>query len=102
MLSLVRDQLDESSASFWTDAQLTRYINRGKDRVWNRLKAANEYYCTVTRTSNDGALTIQGESYTASSFRIVAGTSDYTLPPDFDQMSSIEVITSGLEYIQFT
>ena len=97
-----RDQLDEDSPSFWTDDQLDRYINRGKDRVWNRLKAANEYYCTVTRTSNDGALTIQGESYNASSFRIVAGTADYTLPPDFDQMSSIEVITSGMEYVTFT
>ena len=102
MRTLVRDQLDEASASFWTAQQIDNYINRGKDRVWNRLKAANEYYCTVTRTSNDGALTIQGESYTASSFRIVAGTSDYTLPPDFDQMSSIEVITSGQEDVTFT
>ena len=98
----VRDQLDESSASFWTDAQLNRYINRAKDRVWNRLKAANEYYCTVTRTSNDGALTIQGESYTASAFRIVAGTSDYVLPPDLDTLSIIECITSGYEDLTFT
>ena len=102
MRLLVRDQLDEMSASFWTDAQIDRYINRGKDRVWNRLKAVNEYYCTVTRTSLDGALTIQGESYTASAFQIVSGTSDYTLPPDFDQMSMIEVITSGREDITFT
>jgi hypothetical protein len=102
MRTLVRDQLDESSASFWTDAQINRYVNRAKDRVWNRLKAANEYYCTVTRTSNDGSLTIQGESYNASSFRIVAGTTDYTLPPDFEQLSSIESISSGLESVFFT
>jgi len=102
MRLLVRDQLDESSASFWTDAQLLRYLNRAQSRVWNRLKAANEYYCTVTRTSNDGALTIQGESYTASAFRIVAGTSDYVLPPDFDQMSTIEVITLGYEELSIT
>lgn len=97
-----RDQLDEASASFWTDAQIDRYVNRGMHRVWNRLKAANEYYCTVTRTSLDGALTIQGESYSSTSFQIVAGTSDYTLPPDFDQMSTIEVITSGFEDLTFT
>lgn len=102
MRSLVRDQLDESTASFWTDDQIDRYINRAKDRVWNRLKAANEYYCTVTRTSNDGALTIQGESYNASSFRIVAGTTDYTLPPDFEQLSSIESISAGLESVYFS
>ena len=100
--SLVRDQLDEASASFWTEDQITRYINRGKDRVWNRLKAANEYYCSVTRTSNDGALTIQGESYNASSFRVIAGTTDYLLPPDFDQLCSIEVIQSGYEDVFFT
>ena len=99
---LVRDQLDELSASFWSDAQILRYINRGKDRVWNRLKAVNEYYCTVTRTSNDGVLTIQGESYTANAFRLLAGTSDYVLPPDFDQMSAIECITSGYTDLSIT
>lgn len=98
----VRDQLDEASASFWTDLQINRYLNRAKDRVWTRLRALNEYYCTITRTSNDGAFTIQGESYNTSSFRIVAGTSDYALPPDFDQMSAIECITSGFEDLSFT
>ena len=102
MRLLVRDQLDEASASFWTDAQLLRYLNRAKDRVWTRLRALNEYYCTVTRTSTDGALTIQGESYAASAFRIVAGTSDYALPPDFDSMSTIEVITPGYEDLNIT
>ena len=35
---MVRDVLDESSASFWTDAQLLRYLNRAKDRVWSRIR----------------------------------------------------------------
>lgn len=99
---LVRDQLDEANASFWTESQITRYINRAKDRVWDRLKALNESYCTVTRTSLDGTLTIQGESYLASSFRLVAGTYDYTLPPDLDEIKLIECVTSGHEDLTFT
>jgi hypothetical protein len=97
----VRDRLDESTASFWTNAQLTRYINRAKDRVWNRVKSLNEDYFAVTRTSEDGSLTILSESYDASSFQIVAGTRDYTLPPDFSEMKLIECIESGYEHVRF-
>lgn len=100
--TMVRDQLDEVSPTFWSEAQLTRYINRARRRVWNRLKALNEYYCAISRTSLDGALTIQGESYAAASFQIVAGVADYTLPPDFASMSAIECITSGYEDLTFT
>jgi hypothetical protein len=100
--TLVRDQLDESSAAFWTDTQLNRYINRAKDRVWNRLKELNEYYCSVVRTSLDGTLTIQGESYDTTSMQIIAGTSDYVLPPDFDGMLTMECITSGFQDLTFT
>lgn len=98
---MVRDLLDESSASFWTDLQLKRYINAAKDRVWSRVKALNADYFDVSRTSLDGALTIQGESYTATAFQIVAGTRDYVLPPDFSEMRLIEVITSSYEDVRF-
>src|SRR5690349_15986438 len=94
----VRDRLDESSASFWTDAQLTRYLNRAKDRVWSRIRALEEDYFDISRTSLDGTLTINGESYAASSFAIAVGTSDYNLPPDFVEMRSVECITSGYEF----
>ena len=100
--TMVRDLLDEPTASFWTDSQLNRYINQAKDRVWNRVKALNEDYWDISRTSQDGSLTIQGESYLASSFAIVAGTTDYILPPDFVEMKLIEVLTSGYEWVQFT
>lgn len=97
----VRDVLDESSASFWSDAQLNRYINRAKDRVWNRVKSLNEDYFAVTRRSTDGSLTILGETYSAASFAIAAGTRDYTLPPDFAEMRLIRCITTGFEDIRF-
>lgn len=97
----VRDNLDEATASFWSNAQLNRYINRAKDRVWNRVKALNEDYFTITRASTDGSLTILGETYAASSFQIVSGTRDYTLPPDFSEMKLIEVTTDNYEDVRF-
>lgn len=102
LLTGVRDQLDEASPSFWTDAQLTRYINRALSRARNRLKEVNENYLLISRTSLDGVLTIQGESYDTSNFRIVSGTSDYYLPPDFDQLAIIECIQGGYENVLFT
>lgn len=97
----VRDRLDESTAAFWTDAQLNRYLNRAKDRVWSRVRALEEDYFDTSRTSQDGSLTILGETYAASSFKITSGTSDYTLPPDFAEMRAMEVITSGYEWVLF-
>ena len=98
----VRDRLDESSASFWSNAQIDRYVNRAKDRVWNRVKALNEDYFAVTRLSTDGSVTILGETYATSSFQIVASVRDYTLPPDFSEMRLIEVTTTNYEDVRFT
>ena len=38
----VRDNLDEASASFWSNAQLLRFINRAKDRVWVEVRKLKE------------------------------------------------------------
>lgn len=98
----VRDNLDEPTPAFWTNAQLLRFINRAKNRVWNEAKKLKADYFDVTRTSTDGSLTILGETYAATGFQIVAGTRDYTLPPDFSEMRLIEVTTSGYEHVRFT
>ena len=97
----VRANLDEATAAFWTNAQLLIYLNRSKNRVWREVRKLKEDFFLIQRTSTDGALTILGESYTASSFAIVAGTRTYTLPPDFVEMKLIEVTTSGYEFVRF-
>lgn len=102
MRLLVRDQLDEVSPAFWTENQITRYINRAKDRVWNRLKAAVEGYHATTRDSDDTSGPILGETYDPADLQIVAGQTDYPLPPDFDTLLTIECITSGFEDLDFT
>src|SRR5881409_1068320 len=88
----VRDNLDEASASFWSNAQLNRFINRAKDRVWTEVRKLKEDYFLVTRTSTDGNIVIFGNLYDTASFQISnAGTLSYMLPPDHAEMKLIEV-----------
>ena len=44
LLTNTRDYLDESSASRWTDAELTRYVNQGLRQVQSQIQRANEDY----------------------------------------------------------
>lgn len=97
----VRDNLDEVSPSFWSDAQLLRSINRARDRVWTEVKRLKDDYFLVSRTSLDGTLTILAESYAATSFQIVAGTKEYALPFDVSELKLIECLTSGYEHVRF-
>lgn len=99
----VRDNLDESTASFWTNAQLNRFLNRAKDLVWVEMrKLRPDDYFVTNRASTDGTVTILSESYATSSFQIPTGnTFTRTLPPDFAEMKRIEVITSDYEWVQF-
>ena len=102
MRTAVRDNLDEDTASFWTNPQLTRMINRAKDRVWVEVRKLKDDYFLLNRSSTDGTVTILGESYATSSFQIPSGnTFTRTLPPDFSEMKRIEVITSDYEDVQF-
>lgn len=98
----VRTNLDENAASFWTDAQLIAYIDQAYTLVWLEVKRVKADYFTVERTSLDGAVTILGESYDTSSFRLAAGTTRYTLPPDVAEIKLVECITSGYEQVVFT
>ena len=44
LLTQTRDYLDEPTASRWSDAELTRYINAGLRQVQSQIQAANEDY----------------------------------------------------------
>lgn len=97
----VRNVCDEPSASFWSESQLTSYINRAKDRVWQEVNKLRDDYFALDRTSLDGTVTIFGASYATSSFAIVAGTRTYSLPPDMNTIRLIECITSTYEDVSF-
>lgn len=44
LLTQTRDYIDETTASRWTDAELTRYVNQGLNQVQSQIQAANEDY----------------------------------------------------------
>jgi hypothetical protein len=100
--SAIRTNWDEISPSFWPVGDPIQFINRAKDRVVLEVRKAQQDYLEVTRTSLDGALTILGESYNASAFRLVVGVRDYLLPPDFSELVSNQCISSGFEWLRLT
>ncbi len=98
----VRDNLDEPTPSFWSNAQLNRFINRAKDRVWTEVRKLKEDYYLLSRSSTDGSIVIFGNTYDCASFQISnSGTQTYQLPPDFAEMKLIECITPNYEYVRF-
>ena len=97
MTTAVRSNLDEISPSFWSPGDITQYLNRSKDKAWMEVRKADLGYHEVTRTSLDGVQTILGESYDCVNFRIVPGTRNYLLPPDFESLVSNQCLTSGRE-----
>src|SRR5262245_53882181 len=102
MRTAVRTNLDEASASFWSNTQIDGFINQGKDRVWTEVRKLKEDYFLVQRTSLDGSVSILGSSYDTSNFRITSsGTLTYSLPPDLVEVKLIECITSSYEYVRF-
>ena len=100
MRTAVRTNLDEPTASFWSDTQLTGFINRSKDRVWQEVRKANQDYFVVTRVSNDGIVSILGENYNCANFQVAINTLDFTLPPDFATMISNRCQTAGYEWLR--
>jgi hypothetical protein len=102
MVTAIRTNLDEVSPSFWAAADIPQFVNRAKDRVWMEVRKAQQDYFVVTRSSLDGVTSVLGESYDAAAFRLVPGTRDYLLPPDFALLLSNRVITSGYEWLRLS
>jgi len=80
----VRDHLDEDSASYWTDASLTRQIVRSASALWKRIvQIRKDYFLSAT----PGTLTL------------ASGTFRYALPSDFFEVKLIRTTTSGQENV---
>lgn len=101
MRTLVRDGVDEDTASNWSDAKLNRAINKAAQRVWMECRALKDDFFLTSRTSLDGTATILGTSYATSDFAISVGVKTRTLPPDVAEVKLIECITSGYEHVVF-
>lgn len=101
LLTAVRSNLDESTASFWTDTELYNFLIRAKDKVWMEVTKLQENFFTRVLNSTGGSVTILGATYATSNLGITVGGSTLTLPGDFASLKSLEVITSDYEWVPF-
>ena len=59
LLTETRDFLDEGTADRFSDAELTRYINRGMRQVQSQIQAANEDYFVRVETATAATATYE-------------------------------------------
>lgn len=83
-LSRIRYRIGETTAGFWTDAELISYINDAKDDLYNAILTINKDYFEKS-----------------ASVTVSAGTHKAELPSDFQRLKSIRMSTVGYEDTQF-
>lgn len=90
MITVIRDNLDETTAGYWSDAEITRRIVRRFRSLWSRMIAIRDDWF---------------RSATAATLTLVSGTSRYTFAgmsvTDFFRVASIRTTTSGKEVVQW-
>ena len=74
ILTDARSLLDETTATFWTQAQLLRWVNYTQMRLFRRIVQAYEDYFMVTATQN-----------------LTSGTDNYNQPSQFWKMRRMEL-----------
>ena len=82
-----------------TAAELTAWADEGNRKLEWKLRETNSSYFEKTLASTSStAVVYEGVSYTPStSLPLAASTNTLTLPPDFQEMRTVRVITSGYE-----
>lgn len=86
MTTLIRDNLDEATAGYWTDAEIQRKIVRRFRELWSRIIAIRDDWF---------------KSSTAATVTLSSGTLKYALAADFFRVASIRTTTSGREAVQW-
>lgn len=90
MITVIRDNLDEATAGYWSDAEITRRIVRRFRSLWSRIIAIRDDWF---------------RSATPATLTLVAGTSRYTFSgmsvTDFFRVATIRTTTSGKEAVQW-
>jgi hypothetical protein len=78
--TLIRDNLDESVAGYWSDTEIQRKIIRRFRELWSRIIPIRADWF---------------KSATPYTLNIVAGTMQYSMPSDFFRVCAIRTTTSG-------
>ena len=81
----IRYRIGESIPSYWSDSELTSYINDAKDDLFNAILTINKDFfeksCTITTSTT---------------------TNRILLPTDFQRLKLLRMITPGLEAVIFS
>lgn len=90
MITVIRDNVDEATAGYWSDAEITRRIVRQFRSLWSRMIAIRDDWF---RSATPGTMTL------------VAGTSRYTFAgmsvSDFFRVATLRTTTSGKEAVKW-
>ena len=81
----VRDNIEEASAGYWSDAELTRKINTAYSRLWLKIMQLRKNFFHTT----------DSKSFTP-------GTNTVTLATNFYRAKRFRITTAGQENIIFT
>ena len=101
LTTTIRRLVDETTAARWTAAQVTAAVNEAKDRVYSAVRRMRADYFYKTVDSDDGSLTILGETYASSGMAVTVGGTTLTLPPDMAEVKLIQTITSNYEDVRW-
>lgn len=84
--TLIRDNLDEASAGYWTDVEIQRKVIRRLRELWSRIIGIRQDWY---------------KSSTPATVTLTSGTLKYALAASFFRVASIRTTTSGKESVQW-
>ena len=93
--------LDRTTPYLLTLEELMTWANDGKDAVEARIRALDEDYFLITRSSTDTSFRWEGFDYAPSSLKLTPGVRDYILPPDIIEIRGLRCLASGEEARRF-
>ncbi len=86
VVTLVRDNLDESTAGYWSDVEIQRKIIRRYRELWSRIIAIRDDWFKATAPAT---------------ITLAADTLRYALPASFFRVASLRTTTSGKESVKW-
>lgn len=103
MRTAVRDKLTAglgmnsniSEDLFFANSEVNFWLNAAQREVYKQIRKARSNYFERVLKTTDSSLLILGRTFVPSSLKLVSGTGNYTLPPDFVAMTLMTDLDSG-------
>ena len=91
-----------TSSALLTLAELLSWAGDAQRLLEAEWRRSGKDYNLVTRESDDGSFTFEGETYNNSGYQLLSTTRTYTLPPDLISLKRIRAITAAYREYIFT